>query len=112
MPKIYHSLYSTFIKMIVPNILLFDFQLKSKITKQGYLIYKSELTRSQQLNLADCLEKIRNIIYETLVEKSESSLETEERIRRRIENAAKERLILKKQKSLLKNDRRGPVDIL
>lgn len=91
---------------------MFDFQLESKITKDGYLVYKSDLTRSQQLNLADCLEKIRSMICETLVEKPKPSLETEEKIRRRLEKAAKERLILKRGKSILKNDRRGPVDVL
>ncbi|XP_018577345.1 peptidyl-tRNA hydrolase ICT1, mitochondrial [Anoplophora glabripennis] len=87
-------------------------KLKSKITKEGYLIYKSDLTRSQQLNLADCLEKIRNTIYESVIKKPEPSPETEEIIRRRMEKAAKERLMQKRHKSILKNERRAPVDVL
>lgn len=33
------------------------FQLENKLTKEGDLIYRSDLTRFQHLNLADCLEK-------------------------------------------------------
>ncbi|VEN61964.1 unnamed protein product [Callosobruchus maculatus] len=82
---------------------------KSKITKDGYLIFKSDLTRSQQLNLADCLEKIRTSIRHVLLEKKELSPETEEKIRRRLERAAKERLAIKRERSAVKNDRRADV---
>nr|CAI5859024.1 unnamed protein product [Callosobruchus analis] len=82
---------------------------KSKITKDGYLIFKSDLTRSQQLNLADCLEKIRTSIRHVLVEKKELSPETEEKIRRRLERAAKERLSIKRERSAVKNERRANI---
>ncbi|KAJ8915971.1 hypothetical protein NQ315_016648 [Exocentrus adspersus] len=83
----------------------------SKLTNDGYLIYKSDLTRSQQLNLADCLEKIRQNITQALVTKPEISPETAEKIRRRVEKAARNNLILKKQKSIVKNERRALVDV-
>ncbi|CAH2006792.1 unnamed protein product [Acanthoscelides obtectus] len=82
---------------------------RSKITKDGYLIFKSDLTRSQQLNLADCLEKIRSCVRNVLVEKKEPSPETEERIRRRLEKAARERLAFKRHRSEVKNDRRANI---
>nr|CAH7755715.1 unnamed protein product [Callosobruchus chinensis] len=86
-------------------------QYKSKITKDGYLIYKSDLTRSQQLNLADCLEKIRTSIRRVLAEKQELSPETEEKIRRRLERAAKERLAIKRERSAVKHERRADISI-
>lgn len=38
-------------------------QMRNYISKEGYLIVKSDRTRSQHLNLADSLDKLRNIIY-------------------------------------------------
>lgn len=35
------------------------------MTKEGYFVIKSELTRSQQLNLADCMRKLRDLIWKT-----------------------------------------------
>ncbi|KAJ8946868.1 hypothetical protein NQ318_006778 [Aromia moschata] len=86
--------------------------LSEKITKDGYLIFRSDLTRSQQLNLADCLEKIRGCIRRSLVEISEPSPETQERIRRRLERAARERLLIKREKSQIKRDRQVPDVVL
>uniref|UniRef100_A0A336MUC9 Large ribosomal subunit protein mL62 n=1 Tax=Culicoides sonorensis TaxID=179676 RepID=A0A336MUC9_CULSO len=40
-------------------------QYKHRITKEGYFVIKSELTRHQQLNLADALEKLRTVIRES-----------------------------------------------
>lgn len=58
------------------------FQYKTKLTNDGFLVFRSELTRSQQLNLADCLEKIRVAIRNVEVEPVQSA-ETPEKIRRR-----------------------------
>ncbi|KAJ8931191.1 hypothetical protein NQ314_015933 [Rhamnusium bicolor] len=88
-------------------------EIKEKLSeKEGYLIYKSDLTRSQQLNLADCLEKIRSSVRECLIERAEPSPETTEKIRRKLERAAKERLLIKRQRSQLKNDRQAPQVVL
>ena len=38
-------------------------QLKNQLTKEGYFVIKSERTRSQQLNLADALDKLRDMIH-------------------------------------------------
>lgn len=58
-------------------------QLKSNITKEGYVIFKSDLTRSQQLNLADCLEKLRSTIRQSCKPPPVASEETLEKIRKR-----------------------------
>ena len=59
-------------------------QMKNQITKEGYFITKSDRTRSQQLNLADAIDKLRNLIFsaaESLVVR-ESSPESVEKHRR------------------------------
>lgn len=43
--------------------LLFFFQAAGKINKTGYLIIKSDKTRKQILNQADCIEKIRKLVF-------------------------------------------------
>ncbi|XP_019881503.1 peptidyl-tRNA hydrolase ICT1, mitochondrial [Aethina tumida] len=81
---------------------------QDKLTKDGYLVFRSDLTRYQQMNLADCLEKIRASVRECLVEKTTPTPETQERIRRRIEKAARERLAIKRHRSDTKAGRRDP----
>lgn len=64
------------------NYLLF--QLKGKINREGFLIIKSDVTRYQQMNLADALEKLRNIIREAeKPKKIELGPEKLEKIRRK-----------------------------
>ncbi|XP_037811892.1 peptidyl-tRNA hydrolase ICT1, mitochondrial [Lucilia sericata] len=82
--------------------------LENKITKEGYYVIKSDLTRSQQMNLADALEKLRNIIRDHEYEAAPTSEETLEKIRKRQEKAARERLFVKRQRSQVKADRQGP----
>jgi peptidyl-tRNA hydrolase ICT1 len=72
---------ATWISEDVKSKLLEKF--KNKITKDGFVIFRSDLTRHQQLNLADCLEKIRASVRACLVEDTEPSEETAEKIRRR-----------------------------
>lgn len=84
-----------------------DFQYKSKINRDGYFVVKSELTRFQYLNLADALERVRNIIRELedeLIPK-EVSPEKLAEIQRRHEKAARERLFIKRNRSQVKADR-------
>ncbi|XP_072375230.1 large ribosomal subunit protein mL62-like [Diabrotica undecimpunctata] len=77
----------------------------TQLTKEGYLIFRSDVTRSQQLNLADCLEKIRKAVRGVLMVPPEPSVESQERARRRLERAAKERLMIKREKSQVKHYR-------
>lgn len=68
---------------------------------------KSDLTRHQHLNLADALERLRNIIraLEKESEVKETSLEKLAEIQRRHEKAARERLFVKRFRSQTKSDR-------
>ncbi|XP_055595181.1 peptidyl-tRNA hydrolase ICT1, mitochondrial-like [Uranotaenia lowii] len=82
---------------------------KNRITKEGYLVIKSELTRSQQMNMADALEKLRTFIREAEEPVTkELAPETLEKLRRRHEKAVRERLMVKRQRSQTKSDRRAP----
>ncbi|KMQ95105.1 immature colon carcinoma transcript 1 protein [Lasius niger] len=83
-------------------------QCKNKINKDGYLIIKSDLTRSQHLNLADALEKLRTVIRAILVEPAEPSPESLERRRKIMLKAARERLHEKRSRSQIKQSRRAP----
>ncbi|XP_053675985.1 peptidyl-tRNA hydrolase ICT1, mitochondrial [Anopheles nili] len=83
---------------------------KGRITKDGYLVIKSELTRSQQMNTADALEKLRTFIRQAEQPMSqEPSAETVERLRRRHEKAARERLAIKRMRSETKAQRQSPL---
>ncbi|KAH8287793.1 hypothetical protein KR018_000328 [Drosophila ironensis] len=83
--------------------------LANRITKEGYFYIKSDLTRSQQMNLADALEKLRTIIRsQEAVQASPPSEETLEKLRRRQERAARERLQQKRGRAQVKADRQGP----
>ncbi|XP_015597949.1 peptidyl-tRNA hydrolase ICT1, mitochondrial [Cephus cinctus] len=82
-------------------------QNKTKISKEGYLIIKSDLTRSQQLNLADALEKLRTLIRKTLEQKPEISDKTREILRKRQIKVARERVFVKRMRSDIKEQRRG-----
>ncbi|CAG9798326.1 unnamed protein product [Chironomus riparius] len=82
---------------------------KMKINKEGFLIIKSELTRYQQMNLADALAKLRTLIRAAETPKRpEMSTETLEKIRKRQVMAANQRLLLKRQKSGTKEGRKAP----
>ena len=53
---------------IKPNILQ---NARSKINKDGYLIVTSDRTRKALLNQADCLDKVRNIVWSSSVKEYE-----------------------------------------
>ncbi|XP_050535270.1 peptidyl-tRNA hydrolase ICT1, mitochondrial [Daktulosphaira vitifoliae] len=78
---------------------------KTKLTKEGYLIIRSEKTRSQQLNLADAMDRLRSLIWKAIEPIPQQTEETLEKIRRRIEAANRKRLVDKKMKSITKRNR-------
>ncbi|MCL4143207.1 UNVERIFIED_CONTAM: hypothetical protein GTU68_048372, partial [Idotea baltica] len=80
---------------------------KTSITKEGYFIVKSDRTRSQQLNLADALDKLRHMIFRCIHVIPPPSYKSLEISRRRQEKATRERLRMKREKSLIKRDRQG-----
>jgi peptidyl-tRNA hydrolase ICT1 len=59
-------------------------QNQGKINKEGFLIIKSDVTRFQQMNLADALEKLRTLIRDAEKPKQiELSPEKLEKIRKK-----------------------------
>nr|SVE76776.1 EOG090X0JCO [Daphnia longispina] len=85
-------------------------RMKNQLSKEGFFIIKSDRTRSQQLNLADTLDKLRDLIQsvaQSLVV-PEVSPETLERQRRLRERAARERLREKRAHSMTKQGRQSP----
>ena len=66
---------------------------KANLNKDGYLTIRSDKTRSQTLNVADCMDKLRAYISEAeQPPEPEDSLETIEIRRQQLERAAAERL--------------------
>lgn len=57
-----------------------------KLTKDGYYVIRSDLTRFRHMNLADALEKLRVFIRELEVEQKQPSAETVEKHKRRWED--------------------------
>uniref|UniRef100_M3YRL8 Large ribosomal subunit protein mL62 n=1 Tax=Mustela putorius furo TaxID=9669 RepID=M3YRL8_MUSPF len=85
-------------------------QHKNKINRSGELILTSECSRYQFRNLADCLQKIRDMIAEASQPAKEPSKEDAALHRIRIENMNRERLRKKRIHSALKTDRRVGMD--
>merc|ERR1712226_948044 len=83
-------------------------KLGSELTKDGWLVVKSDRTRSQSLNQADALEKLRTNIREALrpPKPTFTALE-EEKIRKGKLKASRERLHTKRERSTTKGSRRA-----
>ncbi|XP_045520598.1 peptidyl-tRNA hydrolase ICT1, mitochondrial [Pieris brassicae] len=79
-----------------------------KLTKEGYLIVRSDITRSQQLNLADCLRKLRSMIRNSAITENKADPETEERIRQRHLKASRLRVSIKREEAYKRAMRRPP----
>ncbi|XP_023727423.1 peptidyl-tRNA hydrolase ICT1, mitochondrial [Cryptotermes secundus] len=80
----------------------------AKITKEGFLVIRSDKTRFQQLNLADALERLRTLIRAIAEPPKEVSPETEEKLRKRREKNARLRLVEKRERSSTKQQRQAP----
>ncbi|XP_006045283.3 large ribosomal subunit protein mL62 isoform X2 [Bubalus kerabau] len=83
---------------------------KNKINRAGELILTSECSRYQFRNLADCLQKIRDMIAEASQPATEPSKEDAALQKLRIENMNRERLRKKRINSAIKTSRRVDVD--
>ncbi|XP_032640955.1 large ribosomal subunit protein mL62 [Chelonoidis abingdonii] len=83
---------------------------KNKINKSGELIINSEVSRYQMRNLADCLEKIRNMIKEATEKSSVVSKENSQLLIARVQKMNRERLRQKKIHSTIKQSRRVDFD--
>ncbi|KFD52797.1 hypothetical protein M514_06288 [Trichuris suis] len=77
-----------------------------RVTKDGFLCIRSERTRSQHLNLADCLDKLRYSIRQSEKKVNSGGLsdETLEQIKWRQINAARKRLEEKRWRSEKRRD--------
>ncbi|XP_053564856.1 peptidyl-tRNA hydrolase ICT1, mitochondrial [Bombina bombina] len=85
-------------------------QYKNRINRNGELIVVSEVSRYQMRNLADCLQKIRNMISEATQKPQTESKEDEALRRIRVENMNRERLLQKKIHSSVKQSRKVSID--
>ncbi|TFK04584.1 DAZ-associated protein 2 [Platysternon megacephalum] len=83
---------------------------KNKINKSGELIINSEVSRYQMKNLADCLQKIRNMITEATEKSSVVSKENSQLLIARVQKVNRERLRQKKIHSTIKQSRRVDFD--
>ncbi|XP_077019891.1 large ribosomal subunit protein mL62 isoform X1 [Tamandua tetradactyla] len=83
---------------------------KNKINRSGELILTSEYSRYQFRNLADCLQKIRDMIAEASQTPKEPSKEDAVLRRIRVENMNRERLRQKRIHSAIKTSRRVDMD--
>ncbi|CAG2109830.1 unnamed protein product [Medioppia subpectinata] len=80
---------------------------KNTINKDGHWIIRSDKTRAQLMNLADCMDKMRCYITEAQRQPYTPSVETLEKIRENREKAAVRRLEQKKNRSMVKSSRRS-----
>ncbi|XP_008436251.1 large ribosomal subunit protein mL62, partial [Poecilia reticulata] len=83
---------------------------KTRINKSGELLVTSEVSRSQQRNLLDCIQKISAIVAEANKRPREPSDEDVALRAARIEKRNQERLRQKKILSSVKNSRRVDFD--
>ncbi|XP_052052845.1 peptidyl-tRNA hydrolase ICT1, mitochondrial isoform X2 [Apodemus sylvaticus] len=83
---------------------------KNKINKAGELVLTSESSRYQFRNLAECLQKIRDMIAKASEMPKEPSKEDAQLQRLRIEKMNRERLRQKRLNAAIKMSRRTTVD--
>ncbi|XP_037546709.1 peptidyl-tRNA hydrolase ICT1, mitochondrial [Nematolebias whitei] len=83
---------------------------KNRINKAGELLVTSERSRSQQRNLADCIQKITAIIRESRKKPCPATAQDIALRAARLEKRNKERLKQKKIHSAIKYDRRVNFD--
>ncbi|CAG2175081.1 unnamed protein product [Oppiella nova] len=80
---------------------------KNSINKEGFWMIRSDKTRIQMMNVADCMDKIRCYITEASKPLYTPSIETLEKIRLNRERAAIRRLEQKRIRSVTKSSRRS-----
>ncbi|XP_062581691.1 large ribosomal subunit protein mL62-like [Saccostrea cucullata] len=80
---------------------------QSKITKDGFLVVTSEKTRTQMLNQADCLNKVREMIHKSATKPAEITEKDKQILTQRLDKANEIRLRRKKADSLKKRNRKS-----
>lgn len=82
---------------------------KTRLNHEGFLTIRSEKTKTQTLNIADCIDKLRAYISEAeQPPQPEPDQETIEMKRRQLERATAERLKEKRIRSMINNMRQEP----
>ncbi|GFR60534.1 peptidyl-tRNA hydrolase ICT1, mitochondrial-like [Elysia marginata] len=79
-----------------------------RVTKEGYFVVRSDMTRKQMLNQADCLNKLRNMIYKASELPQELTSEEIDLKEKRILKAKAGILREKRTRSLIKQNRLSP----
>jgi len=83
---------------------------KHRINKREEFVITSEKTRSQLLNQADCLDRIRHYIRESEVRATPKEIDPEEEeLKKKREAKANERRLVDKKRNSLKKSGRGPL---
>ncbi|XP_003743694.1 peptidyl-tRNA hydrolase ICT1, mitochondrial [Galendromus occidentalis] len=77
----------------------------SSINKEGFIIFSSERTRKQFLNTADCIDRIRSVVFEACKKPPEITEDTKLMLKKRLERAAAARLREKRHNSQLRRER-------
>jgi len=102
----FHLESATWLSPVAKSKLLEKFS--SQLTKDGWLVVKSDRTRSQTLNQADALEKLRSAIRSALQPPTPKfSDEEKEKFRKGKLKASRERLHYKRMRSSVKAERSG-----
>lgn len=81
----------------------------NRITRDGFLIVKSEKTRKAILNQADCMERIRSMIFDASVEPTGLTDEELRKIEINKKIADGRRLVAKRKKSDKKSQRKRDI---
>ncbi|XP_069510944.1 large ribosomal subunit protein mL62 [Ambystoma mexicanum] len=85
-------------------------QYKNRINKSGELIITSEVSRYQLRNLADCLQKLRDMITQSSPQPKATNKEAAEMRRMKVQAMNRERLQQKRINSTVKQSRRVDMD--
>ncbi|GFO04274.1 peptidyl-tRNA hydrolase ict1, mitochondrial-like [Plakobranchus ocellatus] len=79
-----------------------------RVTKDGFFVVRSDMTRKQMLNQADCLNKLRNMIYKASELPPEPTDEEIQLKQKRMAKAKAGVLREKRNRSLIKQNRTSP----
>ncbi|XP_032900370.1 peptidyl-tRNA hydrolase ICT1, mitochondrial isoform X1 [Amblyraja radiata] len=104
----FHVATADWLSKDVQNVITAKYQ--NRINRAGQLIVTSEVSRYQMRNLADCLQKIRDMVTAASETPKQPSKESAEIRRMRVETMHRERLRQKKIQSSIKQDRRVTID--
>ncbi|XP_005101298.1 peptidyl-tRNA hydrolase ICT1, mitochondrial [Aplysia californica] len=83
-------------------------QEQGRITKDGYFVVRSDATRKQMLNQADCMDKLRTFVFRAATLPKEPSADDLKVKEERLSKAKAGVLREKRERSLIKRNRSAP----